>query len=157
MPIMTRPPEATDDTAMHLAPVPRRGGSSVGMADPPSGDLLPADGSQGPAPVPAPARALALDALRLLRRLRDPARRPERWTEPAFRREIELVRAHLAPLRSRRALAASYGREAFHVVMDGAARDDPGAVRLAYTLHWLELGQGDPGHLWPPTLRSATD
>jgi hypothetical protein len=104
--------------------------------------------------VPAPARALALDALRLLRRLRDPACRPERWTQPVFRREIELVRAHLAPLHTRRALAASYGREAFHVAMDGAARDDPGAVRLAYALRWLELGDGDPGHLWPPTLES---
>ena len=154
---MTRPPEATDDAATHLAPVLRRGGSSVGMPDPPSRDLLPAAGSQGPAPVPAPARALALDALRLLRRLRDPARRPERWSQPAFCREVELVRAHLVPLRTRPSLAASFGREAFHVVLDAVARDDPGAVRLAYALRWLELGNGDTGRLWPPAQGLGAD
>ena len=151
MPIMTRQREATDTAAMHLAAVTRRGGEGVGSTDASSRDLLPAGGPRAPAPVPAPARALALDALRLLRRLRDPARRSERWTQPSFRREIELVRAHLAPLRSRKALAASYGREAFHLSMDDAGRDDPGAVRLAYALRWLELGDGDVGPVWPPT------
>ena len=29
--------------------------------------------------------------------------------------------------------------------MDDAGRDDPGAVRLAYALRWLELGDGDAG------------
>jgi len=150
MPIMTRQPEATDTTAMHLAPVQRRGGTAIGSTQPPSRVLLPAGGVLAPAPVPAPARALALDALRLLRRLRDPARRSDRWSQASFRREIELVRAHLAPLRTRKALAASYGREAFHLSMD-AGRDDPGAVRLAYALRWLELGDGDVGPVWPPT------
>lgn len=152
MPILTRQPEATDTTAMHLALVPRRGGEGVGSTDAPSRDLLPAGGLRAPAPVPAPARALALDALRLLRRLRDPARRSDRWVQPSFRREIELIRAHLAPLRSRKALAASYGREAFHLSMDDAGRDDPGAVRLAYALRWLELGDGDVDPVWPPTV-----
>ena len=146
---MTRQPEATDTTAMHLAPVPRRGGDQVGSTDAPSRDLLPGGGHHVPAPVPAPARALALDALRLVRRLRDPERRSDHWAQPSFRREIELVRAHLAPLRTRKALAASYGREAFHLSMD-AGRDEPGAVRLAYALRWLELGDGDVGPLWPP-------
>ena len=151
MPIMTRQPEATDAMAKHLAHVPRRRGDSVGRTAPPSRDLLPGGGVLAAAPAPAPARALALDALRLLRRLRDPARRPNRWAQPSFRREIELVRAHLAPLRTRKALAASYGREAFHLIIDVAARDDPGAVRLAYALRWLELGDGDAGAIWPPT------
>ena len=150
MPILTRQPEATDITAMHLAPVLRRGGEGVGSSDARSRDLLPAGGLRAPAPVPAPARALALDALRLLRRLRDPVRRPDRWAQPSFRGEIELVRAHLAPLRSRKALAASYGREAFHLSMDDTGRDDPGAVRLAYALRWLELGDGDIDSVWPP-------
>jgi hypothetical protein len=144
MPILTRQPEATD-TAKHLAPVQRRGGTTVGSTTAPSRDLLPAGGFLAPVPVPAPARALALDAIRLVRRLRDPAGRPDRWSQPSFRREIELVRAHLAPLRSRKALAASYGREAFHLWMHDAARDDPGPVRLAYALRWLELGDGDVG------------
>jgi hypothetical protein len=150
MPIMTRQPEATDTTAMHLADVQRRGGSPVGTIMPPSRVLLPDGGVLAPAPVPAPARALALDALRLLRRLRDPARGSDRWAHSSFRREIELVRAHLAPLRTRKALAASYGREAFHLSMDDAGRDEPGAVRLAYALRWLELGDGDAGAIWPP-------
>jgi hypothetical protein len=156
MPILTRQPEATDTMATHRASVPRRGGASIGSTVSPSRDLLPSGGVLAPGPVPAPARALALDALRLLRRLRDPARRPERWSQPAFSRETELVRAHLAPLRTRKALAASFGREAFHVTLDEAARDDPGAVRLAYALRWLELGDGDPGQIWPATPEAAT-
>ena len=150
MPILTRPPEATDAPAMHLAAAQRHGGSSIGTQGRPSRDLLPVDGLQAPAPVPAPARALTLDALRLLRRMRDPARRPEQWAQPTFRREIELVRAHLSPLRTRKSLAASYGREAFHLSMDQAVRDDPGAVRIAYALRWLELGEADVAALWPP-------
>src|SRR5688500_19109947 len=106
MPIMTRQPEATDTRASHRTPVQRRGGDAVGRPAPPPRDLLPGGGVLASAPVPAPRRALALDALRLLRRLRDPARRSARWAQPSFRREIELVRAHLAPLRTRQALAA---------------------------------------------------
>ena len=106
------------------------------------------------APVPAPPRALALDALRLLRQLRDPDRRPARWSEPAFTREIELVRLHLEPLRSRKALANSFGREAFHMTPDEPNRDDPGAVRVAYALRWLELGDGAKGQSWPALLKS---
>jgi hypothetical protein len=67
---------------------------------------------------------------------------------------MELVRAHLAPLRSRKALAASYGREAFHVVLDDTARDDLGAVRLAYAIRWLELGTGDVSRIWPAVVAS---
>ena len=151
MPILTRQPEATDTIAMDLADIQRRGDGPVGSITPPSRVLLPEHGDPPPAPVLAPARALALDALRLLRRLRDPARRSDSWELPSFRREIELVRAHLAPLRTRKALAASYGREAFHLSMDDAGRDDPAAVRLAYALRWLELGDGDASAIWPTT------
>ncbi|MEA2578730.1 MAG: hypothetical protein QOD78_2318 [Chloroflexota bacterium] len=149
MPILTGQPEASE-VATHPATLQRQGGASIGSHLSPPRDLLPSGGVVVPAPVPAPARALALDALRLLRRLRDPARRPERWSQPAFSREIQLVRAHLAPLRTRKALAASYGREAFHLSMDAANRDDPGPVRLAYALRWLELGAGDIRTTWPP-------
>ena len=153
MPIVTRQPEATDAPARHLASVERLGGATSGSSSStPPADLLPSGGSLVPAPVPAPSRALALDALRLLRRLRDRAHRPERWSEAAFGREIELVRAHLAPLRSRKALAASYGREAFHVTLDRSTRDDPGAVRVAYALRWLELGNGVTGPSWQTLL-----
>lgn len=158
MPIVTRQPEATDSQAMHLAAVQRHGGASpsIGSSSAPPADLLPSGGFLAPAPVPAPARALALDALRLLRRLRDPARRPGRWSEPSFSRQIELVRIHLAPLRSRQALAASYGREAFHITLDATAREDPSAVRLAYALRWLELGDGVTGPSWPAMHETAS-
>lgn len=151
MPILTRQPEATDTAATHLASVQRPGGVAIGTPAASPGDLLLAGDSLALAPAPTPARALALDAPRLLRRLGDPDRRPGRWSQPTFRREIELVRAHLAPLRTRKALAASYGREAFHLSINAATRDDPGAVRLAYALRWLELGAGDIRSTWPPT------
>jgi hypothetical protein len=142
MPIVTRLPEAdVGDVAATEHPVAgsRPGGDTIGTAAPPSGVLLPSGGTPAPGPVPAPTRALALDALRLLRCLRDPARVPARWAEPAFGREVDLVRAHLAPVRSRAVLAASFEREAFHVVMDRHSLDS-GPVRVAYALRWLELG-----------------
>jgi hypothetical protein len=102
--------------------------------------------------VPAPARALALDALRVVRALRDPARRPARWAQPSFGAEVELVRRHLAPVRSRQTLAASYGREAFHLVISRGERDDPSPIRLAYALRWMELRDGATGPSWQTLL-----
>lgn len=60
------------------------------------------------------------------------------------RRELGLVRAHLAPIRSRRSLAASFGRESFHrrepVSVDTArARLMSSPVLAAYATRWLEL------------------
>ena len=102
------------------------------------------------APAMPPERALALDAAQLTRMLGRPAGRPARWTAPAFVREVELVRAHLRPIRSCAVLAASFGREAFH------GRATPGsapalcgsAVRVAYAIRWLELGDGRPAPSW---------
>jgi hypothetical protein len=140
MPIADRSPGA-DDTATPLrVAVERPGGGPAGIAAPPPEDLLPSGGSRAPVPLPVPSRALALDALRLLRRLHDPSRRPTRWGDPMFDREVDVVRMHLAPLRTRRALAASFGREAFHLMRESGPADDPGPVRLAYALRWLELG-----------------
>lgn len=81
-----------------------------------------------------------MDALRLIRGWHDPGRRPAAWLNPAFGREVELIRRHLGPLRTRRALASSYSREAFHVVPDPL--DPPGPARVAYAIRWLELGNG---------------
>jgi hypothetical protein len=94
--------------------------------------------------MPAPHRALALDALLVLRMLRDHPRDAGPWGEPAFAREVELVRAQLAPIRDRRGLAASYGREAFRR-RDARDRGDPPGLRpsrVAYAVRWLELGDG---------------
>jgi hypothetical protein len=107
----------------------------IDIAAPPSEELLPSAGTFPRTPVPAPARALALDARRLLRRSADPIARPSAWSEPGFERQVAEVRDHLAPLRSRRALAASFGRESFHGLGTDAV-----PIRLAYAIRWLELG-----------------
>lgn len=104
----------------------------------PSRSLLPADG------------VLAAEARRLIRRFADPALVPPDWCEAAFIREVGLVRAHLAPIRSRGGLAASFSREAFHARRVEGVDDVPGAVRVAYALRWLELGSRRAMPRWPP-------
>ena len=152
MPIRTRQPETTDQLTSHRVRVPRPGGADGGISATGPGVLLSPVAPTLPAPVPAPSRALALDALRVARLLRDPARRPARWTQPAFGAEVELIRRHLAPVRTRRILAASYGREAFHLAATDADRADPSPTRLAYALRWLELRDGATGPSWPALL-----
>ncbi len=112
--------------------------------------LLPTDGARVPVQPPAPGGTLAAEALRLRRRLADPAALPPAWSERAFVREVGLVRAHLAPIRSRAGLAASFSREAFHVVPADEVGEATGAVRVAYALRWLELGSGRAWPSWPP-------
>jgi hypothetical protein len=108
------------------------------MGRSPSRTLLPADG------------ALAAEARRLISRFADPALVPPSWSEAAFIREVGLVRAHLAPIRSRGGLAASFSREAFHAAPGDGGEDVPGAVRVAYALRWLELGSRRSVPAWPP-------
>ena len=86
----------------------------------------------------------------ILRRLRDHPRDAGPWGEPAFAREVDLVRCHLAPIRSRRGLAASFGREAFHRPAIERPPDPllVGPVRIAYAVRWLELGDGEPRPGW---------
>jgi hypothetical protein len=110
-----------------------------------------------PAP-PSPARELARRALDVLRRARL-ASPPERWLRPGFGREVDLVRLHLAPVRTRAALAGSFGREAFNIAATPSRDGQPGwhepaetprprepasigPVHVAYALRWLELGDG---------------
>jgi hypothetical protein len=118
---------------------------SIGSSAPPE-DLLPSGGVPAPAPAPAPDRTLALDALRVLRILRDHPRDAGSWGEPAFAREVDLIRGHIAPIVSRRGLAASYGREACHRRgADGAG--DASITRpvvVAHALRWMELDDGPP-------------
>jgi hypothetical protein len=106
------------------------------------------------------ARELPRDALLLLRNLRDrPPRDAGPWGEPAFAREVDRIRAQLAPIRDRRGLAASWGPEAFRVhgpdPRDAPdAPDAPGtharprASRAAYAVRWLELGDGIRRPAW---------
>ena len=152
MPTRTRQPGTTESVTSHPVTDPRPGDASLGMQSTSAKELLPLRALLAPAPVPAPARALALDAMRISRALRDPARRPARWAQPSFGAQVELVRRHLAPVRSRRSLAASFGREAFHIVPTAAERDDPNPIRLAYALRWLERGGATPESSWATLL-----
>jgi hypothetical protein len=152
MPLQDRQPEPIDPVSLHPVEVARPGGVEAGTVATSPWVLLTPGALRPPAPVPAPARALALDALRLIRALRDPATRPARWAQPAFGAEVELVRRHLAPVRSRQTLAASYGREAFHMVISRGERDDPSPIRLAYALRWMELRDGATGPSWQSLL-----
>lgn len=115
-------------------------------------DCQPFDAAAAP---PAPARELARRALDVLRRARL-ASPPERWLQPGFGREVDLVRLHLAPVRTRAALAGSFGREAFNIaagerqpgwptatgIAAPGAMPSIGPVHVAYALRWLELGDG---------------
>jgi hypothetical protein len=87
----------------------------------------------------SPDQALALDARYLVSLLSQPARQPWRWSTSAFAREVDLVRSHLRPIRSRAALAASFGREAFHIRAVPDSGITMSAVRVAYATRWLEL------------------
>jgi hypothetical protein len=138
-----RPPEATPSVT--LAPVATRrpgGDRPLGSSLPSPEVLLPTGDRLPRTPVSAPARALALDARRLLRRHADAAQRPPTWSDPWFEGQVAAVRRHLAPLRSRQALASSFARESFH--HDRGRADTPDAtdpVRLAYAIRWQELGR----------------
>jgi hypothetical protein len=149
MPTATRPPGS------HQTAVSRSGGGAT-AGSPPLEALLPSSGALAPAPAPAPHRALALDALRLRRGLRDSVRRPAGWNEAAFAREVELIRCHLAPLRNRRSLTASFGREAFQTLdLDRTVPRPLGPIRAAYAIRWLELGSGASLPAWMNLLGSG--
>ena len=90
------------------------------------------------------SRDLARIALDVVVRAVDPTSLPRRWSTLAFAREVAAVRAQLAPIRSRRSLAESFGREAAIAATLTPPTIDPpqppGAVRVAYAIRWLELG-----------------
>ena len=140
----------------HQTAVSRSGDdASIGVHSPLE-VLLPSSGPLAPAPASAPHRALALDALRLRRGLRDIHRRPAPWGDAAFAREVELVRCHLAPLRNRRSLTASFGREAFQTLeLDGSRPRPLGPTRAAYAIRWLELGSGANLPSWTTLLATV--
>jgi len=153
VPIVGHPPEAHLVGVVNPTPTPRSGdGATSGIAPLPPEDLLPPGGFLAPAPPPAPTvavtpqRALALDALRVVRGLRDASRWPEEWRSARSASQTELIRRHLQPLRTRRMLAASFGREAFHVAV--APGDPVSPIRVAYALRWLELGDGVQRGSW---------
>jgi hypothetical protein len=88
-------------------------------------------------------RDLARIALDVVVRSLDPASIPPRWSTRAFGREVALVRAQLAPILSRKALAESFRREAAVAATATPSSveppEPPGPVRGAYAIRWLEL------------------
>jgi hypothetical protein len=90
------------------------------------------------------ARDLARSALDVVIRTVDPSSLPRRWSTHAFAREVAAVRAQLAPIRSRKSLAESFGREAAVAatltMLTIDPPEPPGPVRVAYAIRWLELG-----------------
>jgi len=115
-------------------------------------DLLPSGGVPAAVSALTPQRALALDALRVLRHLRDHPRDAGSWGEPAFAREVDAIRRQLGPIRSQVSLSSSFEREA-GALTAGPARSRAGAgrfdaVRAAYAVRWAELGDGRPRPPW---------
>ena len=148
MPILTRQPEA-DEPAMshHIADVRRGGEPTIGAGAPPPEDLLPSGGSHhraGPAHGVGPARGCTAP----------------RWAEAAFQRRVEVVRRQLAPVCSRAALAASYGREAGHRMTScRSSRIGPVTpLQVAYALRWMELARPAPALVtWTDLLDGPAD
>ena len=115
-------------------------------------DLLPGGTPPGQRRPATPSRTLTRIALSTLRGARRPDRRPARWSGATFAREVDLVRLHLAPIRSRVGLAASFAREAFHADLTTVIDDSIGPVTAAYVIRWLELGDGVARPAWATWL-----
>lgn len=142
MPILTRQPEA-DEPAMshHLAGVRLGDESMIGAAAPPPEELLPSGGSDHRGD----------QAFR---------RSGPTWAEAAFQRRVEVFRRQLAPVCSRAALAASYGREAGHRPVDGRSRPVRSVtpLQVAYALRWMELARPAPASVtWADLLDGPLD
>ena len=74
------------------------------------------------------------------------ARIPARWSDEQFARSVDLVRAHLRPIRSQYLLGLSYAREHFHVMAVGQPPLPPvllsrNATEVAYAVRWLEIAR----------------
>ena len=142
MPILTRQPEADEPAISHHLTGVRLGDESmIGAAAPPPEELLPSGGSDHRGD----------QAFR---------RSVPTWAEAAFQRRVEVFRRQLAPVCSRAALAASYGREAGHRPVDGRSRT-VGSVtplQVAYALRWMELARPAPASVsWADLLDGPLD
>lgn len=94
-------------------------------------------------------RALALDALRIGRVLRDRSKWPASWFQPAFGAEVERHRRTLSRLRTRQDLTDGYGRDVFVPADVAAHPSQESAIRVAYALRWLELFDDATAPSWP--------
>ena len=126
--------------------VPSAAGAAVGIEP-----VDPVD------PGPDRRHEIARLALDVVVRTSEPADIPRRWSGHAFGREVERTRAHLAPIRTRDALIASFSREASIAVTRTVDVAPPfaGPVRIAYAIRWLELGDGAARPPWATWLGEA--
>ena len=138
MPPVTPPPDAPQLPTTHRVGTGRGGDWSRGSAAPLPEDLLPSGGTDH--------RVAGHDLARV---------------DIVFRLEVEVIRRQLAPVRSRLALASSYGREAGHRVIAGAPSTPDRAVtplQVAYAMRWLELATPGPVPVtWSDLLDSPLD
>lgn len=87
------------------------------------------------------------------------AEQPVAWRRKAFRRWVELIRGHLAPVGSLAMLAESFAREAALSVAPGVptpeVRDrlEASPLLVAYVVRWLELRDGVPLEPWRSIAR----
>ena len=94
-------------------------------------------------------RALALDALRVGRVLRDRSKWPASWSQPAFGIEVERHRRALSRTRTREELAAGYAHDVFDPAEAAIYPSQASAIRVAYALRWLELFDDATAPSWP--------
>ncbi|HET7494383.1 MAG TPA: hypothetical protein VFJ80_02975 [Candidatus Limnocylindrales bacterium] len=142
MPVPTRQPESLDQSTSHPVAVPPPGVGRDGIPPMTPGELLPPGVGASADPGWVGGRILALEALRLRRTLRDTRGVVDQSPCVPMPSDVLAVRAQLAPVSSRAALADSYRREAFHIASEfRCERPDPTPIRLAYALRWLELAR----------------
>ena len=98
-------------------------------------------------------RALAIDALRLGRLLRDSSLWPRHWTEPTFGADVERCRRHVADQTTHHDLASAYEHDVFRWLTRGRGTAEGSPIRVAYALRWLELQQDSIGPAWPAMVR----
>jgi hypothetical protein len=85
--------------------------------------------------------------------------RPGAWRRKAFRRWVELIRGHLAPVGSLAMLAEAFAHEAAVPVAPEVAapelrdRLEASPLLVAYVVRWLELRDGVPLEPWRSIAR----
>ncbi len=87
------------------------------------------------------------------------AERPGAWRRKAFRRWVELIRGHLAPVGSLATLTESFAREAALPIAPDVStpelrdRLEASPLLVAYVIRWLELRDGVPLEPWRSMTR----
>jgi hypothetical protein len=111
------------------------------------------------APGETVAQRLRLDATLVEWLMAYPSRWPDRWAAPEFRRQVDLVRRHLEPIRSLPLLFSSFEREGMRTAWPSSTPPENRAtggglavarspVKVAYAIRWIELTSGHRLDIW---------